>query len=179
MIMLFEGPDRCGKTTIAKAVSKATRIPYYKSSGERKAFASRDNGADWFKNTLIYSGQYFADYLEQVNPHLIIDRGYPSERVYSKFFGRETIEDVHKRLDAAYNRCNVRIIVCRRKSYKGIKDDIRPDIINSESLERLDALYDEFTRWTTCPVHTLWVDDRDLLRQTTEVIEFAWGVKAL
>ena len=39
-IIIFEGPDGCGKTNISTSLSKDIRVPYFKNKDEWKFFSS-------------------------------------------------------------------------------------------------------------------------------------------
>ena len=80
-IIIFEGPDGCGKTNISTALSEKIRVPYFKNKDEWKFFV--DNPS-YFVNALTYGDPYFLSYLEQTGASVIVDRWYPSEWVYSQ-----------------------------------------------------------------------------------------------
>ncbi|MBM3194159.1 MAG: hypothetical protein FJZ60_00160 [Chlamydiae bacterium] len=154
-----------GKTQIAKELSRQMNVPYFKNSGE---WSVQLKDTNYFKNLLVFGGTFLVDFIDQVRPDVILDRHYPSEWVYSKVFGRETDEEVLRKIDVKFAEAGGRIIICRRKSYKGIKDDLHDDV-DSKVLEQIDSVYGDFVRWTRCQVLTLWVDDQDLAREIEEV----------
>ena len=43
------------------------------------------------------------------------------------------------------------------------------EYLDSQALEGLDKIYEDFVNWTTCEVYTLWVDDENLEKQITEI----------
>ena len=50
-VIMLVGPDRCGKTEIAKELSKRTGIPRFKASTEHDTYL---NGLSGFLNQLLY-----------------------------------------------------------------------------------------------------------------------------
>jgi len=168
MLLVLEGCDRCGKTEIAKELSSQLCIPSFKNTGEWKTDLSDPS---YFKNLLLYGGTFLIDFILQTKPKAIFDRYYPSEWVYSRAFNRETDNEILGKIDEKFAEAGGKIIICRRKSYDGIQDDLHA-YVDSKVLERLDKLYDEFTNWTKCEVLTIWVDDEDLVREIKEIKEW-------
>jgi len=168
MMLSIEGPDMCGKSEIAKELSRRLQHTYYKNSGEWSADL---RSTEYFKNLLLYGGTLMTDLLCQIRPDVVLDRYYPSEFAYSKVFKRETDISVLERIDKKFAESGGRHIICRRKSYKGLKDDLH-DYVDSSLLEELDSAYEDFALRTNCPVLTLWVDDEDLEREMKDI--FLW-----
>lgn len=165
-IYIICGPDRSGKTEIAKELSKRSNIPYFKNTAEWEHSLDKDS---YFANSLRYAEPYFLSYLKQTEASVILDRGYPCEWVYSKAFGRETDDNVLDAIDRKFHELDAVIIICHRSTYKGIKDDRFPDKLGSEKLEEIDRLYDKFSAWTRCSVIRLLVDDEDLEREIKDI----------
>lgn len=168
MLIVFEGPDMTGKTQIAKAFAKAMRADYFKNTGE---WTTDLRSPEYFKNLLRFGGTFLLDFLSQVKTKTVFDRFYPSELAYANVFGRDTDRDIIRKMDEKFASIGGCIVVCRRKSYKGIKDDLH-DYVDSSVLERLDAEYATFAEQSKCPVHTLWVDDENLDREVMEVLDW-------
>jgi chloramphenicol 3-O-phosphotransferase len=172
MILVFEGPDMVGKTSIARALSAKTGTPYFKRSGETDAFARSPDPQTFFYNTLVYAGTFLADFLEQVRPAVIMDRSYPSERVYATVYGRETDEALHETLDQTYHRAGAGFVLCLRHSYEGLVDPDSGDRIRPDLMEVTHRLYEAWARWTRCPVLVLYTDDQDLPGQLAKIEQF-------
>lgn len=167
--MFFVGPDRTGKTNIARATAAALSVPYFKASSERDTFRSDRSR---FINQLRYADMRVADFITQTGVSVIFDRGYPCEFVYSAMTGRETDHEILRAEDDSYAAIGAVIVLCRRETYAGLADDI-DESIDSEKLAELDALYAAFARdFTKCSTLTLYVDDEDLERQVSDVKEF-------
>lgn len=165
-IVVFCGPDMTGKTQIAKKFSSITGIPYFKASSEHTTYL---NSKDRFVNQLRYADPRMTDFLGQTGYSAIFDRAWPCEFVYSSVFGRETDMKMLEEIDAAYAALGANIILTHRKSYEGIVDDIDPKI-NSEFLQKIDAKYSEFMKWTKCKKLRLQVDDENLSREINDIM---------
>ncbi len=173
-IVFFVGPDMCGKTEIAKALSRMTDIPYFKASSEHDAFlSSRVSKRELFLNQLRYADPRVMDLLKQTGQSVIFDRGYPCEYAYSKVFERETDTKMLKHLDEQWSTLDARIVLCYRSSYAGITDDLDPTV-KGEVLHKLHDAYADFASWTRCKLLRLNVDDEDLQREIDEVYHFIY-----
>ena len=60
-IIIFIGPDKSGKTTIAKALSILLKIPYFKNPNETDVFKTNYNSA------LLYEAKLMFAFLKQTN----------------------------------------------------------------------------------------------------------------
>ena len=168
LVLLCGGPDRCGKTNILRELEKRLSIPYYKAAGEHENFVSSQ---DKFVNELRYADPRVADILYQTGFSILIDRAYMCEWVYSQYFNRETDMKMLRIMDDAYLKLGAKIVICTRKSFVGIQDDLDPSL-NETALQKLSDLYMDFVRWTKCSTHVLYVDDEDLDREVSEIITF-------
>lgn len=164
-MIAMEGADRTGKSEISKELASRLGYAYFKNSGE---WTAELWSTEYFKNVLTYGATLQTDMLCQVRPNLVLDRYYPSEWVYSKVFKRESDEKILTRLDEKFAEAGGRIVICRRKSFDGINDDLHA-YVDTEVLKELDKKYEEFAAWTKCKVMTLWVDDENLDREISEI----------
>ena len=169
-IIAFVGPDMTGKSNIARALSNKLLIPVFKASSEHGTFLGDQKQ---FINDIRYADPRVVDLLKQVGFSVIFDRAYPCEKVYAEFFGRETDHDVLKFLDEEYAKLGTKIVICTRRSFEGIKDDLDPNL-DATALEKLSNLYEKFSLWTKCSVHTMYVDDENLSNQINEVCDFVF-----
>lgn len=167
--LIVDGPDRCGKSHIAHELSKQLVVPYFKHSAEHDMFK---NHPERFVNATKYGDSYFVDYLKQTGASVVLDRCYPSEYVYSRVFKRQIDMDALRYVDNKHAELGTSIILCRRHSYDNVYDDKYPDILGPHKLTLIDAYYNEFAAWSQCNVMTLWVDDENLDREITEILEF-------
>jgi thymidylate kinase len=168
-VIILEGPDGCGKTNIANALSKKLSIPVFKSAGEWKHFEELDEGT-WFLNTTKYSLPYLLEFIQQTNTSVILDRAYPSEYVYGPMCGRETDFNVLKSIDTMCKQMSVKIVLLHRSFYNNVIDQF--DIIDESFLNSVHNGYENFKSWTSCDVLSLNVDDENLDRELTEILDF-------
>jgi hypothetical protein len=171
-LIFFVGPDMCGKTEIAKAVSRELNVPYFKATSEHTSFlSSRVSKNDQFLNQLRFADPRILDILRQTGHSLVFDRGYPCEYAYSKVFNRETDTIMLQHIDEGYAALGAKIIFCHRSSYAGIIDDLDPTI-TEELLSKLHNTYYDFLQTTKCKALWLNVDDENLEREVNEIKAF-------
>jgi group I intron endonuclease len=168
VVLLCGGPDRCGKTTILREIERITGINYFKVSNEHENFLLSQ---DRFINEIRYAEPRFVDVLYQLCTSVLVDRAYMCEWVYAQYFKRETDLRMLRKLDYDYTKIGAKILICTRKSFVGICDDLDPTI-NEKALTYISELYHCFKNWSHGNVHILYVDDEDLDRQVKEVLEF-------
>lgn len=171
-IVVVVGPDMCGKTQIAQGITRATGIPYFKSSSEHDAYlSSKTTRRELFLNQLRYADPRVVDLLKQTGQSVVFDRGWPCEHAYSQVMNRETDDKMLWHLDEQWASLDARVVVCYRDSYLGIHDDL-DDTIDPSVLTRLDEAYRDFTFRTRCRTYRLNVDDEDLHREVGEALAF-------
>ena len=137
MVIIFDGPDNCGKTSIAQAFARFYGVPYFKHKTINKLN---------FKDTLIdhiseANEMYSLDLIKQTNTSVIIDRHYPSDFVYSRMF-RKRSEESLKKVDNFL--CTIKdhlIVICYKDDVK-LKDD---DFLTLEQQEKAKELFLEFS----------------------------------
>lgn len=168
-VIIFDGPDMCGKSNIARELSQRIGVPYFKASSEHETFLHRQSR---FIDQLEHADPRVLDFLKQTGHSVIFDRAYPSEWVYSKLLDRPTNMPVLHELDRGYAAIGAKLIVCVRSSYAGITDDIQPKF-TQEVLEKQDALYRQFAGgWTLLDNLVLDTSSEDLPAQITTIREF-------
>lgn len=175
LLLFFVGPDMCGKTQIAQEVSKVTGVPYFKATSEHTSFlSSRVSKNDQFLNQLRFADPRVYDLLRQTGHSVVFDRGFPCEYVYSKVLGRETDMVMLRHMDEAWASLDAVVIFCHRSSYKGIVDDLDPTV-KGDTLQQLHDVYEEFIEFTKCNWLRLNVDDEDLDREVTDILNYLQG----
>lgn len=160
------GPDMCGKTQIAKELSRRIGIPYFKPSDEKLTFL---NNQENFINHLRFSDPRMVDFLSQTGHRAIFDRGFPCEWVYSRYFDRKTDMDALRYIDSAHSKMGTLVVITHRSSYAGITDDLDSRIGSGELL-RLESLYREFCDWTGCETLFLNVDSENLDEEVETIV---------
>jgi len=169
-IIIIDGPEKVGKTTISRELSKRINIPYFKRSisgfTEKSLFLDKFS----FKEATKYDQTYIIDFLKQTNYSIIFDRCYPSEWVYSKVFGRERDEKILSLIDQEYSLLNTYILIFLRKIYK-----YNDDIIKIEKLPLIHKEYINFSQWTKCNTKIMYNDSEDLKFELDEILKFVGG----
>jgi len=161
-IIIYDGPDRVGKTEQAKELSRILGIPYFKNNDEHKYFLTDPS---YFLNAIRYVDTYFTSFLESTLTQVVLDRSWPSEWIYSQAFNRNTDLSVLRELDLRHAQLGTVIVIPQRTSYEGKLDQY--DSIN-EKINEINDLYTEFKKWTTCDVISINVDDENLQREMIE-----------
>jgi len=165
-IIIFDGPDGCGKTNMAMALATHTKIPYFKNNDEHKYFLSDPS---YFMHAVQYVDTYFTSYLESSGASIILDRAWPSEWIYSHVLKRKSDAQILAELDDRHSKLGTQIIIPYRTTYNNVLDDY--DSVN-ENLEKIHDRYMKFAKWTKCDVLLLNVDDEDLQREIKEILSF-------
>lgn len=168
MITILEGADMTGKSQIARELAKMLKLPCFKASTEKETFLSNQ---ERFINDLKYADTRMVDFLKQTQHGCVFDRAYPSEWVYSQYFNRPTDWEALTYVDREFASLDAHIVICKRKSYDGIVDNLNPKLKGKE-LVKLASLYERFALWTNCKVYKLYVDDEDLNREVKEVMKW-------
>jgi hypothetical protein len=168
IVLLCGGPDRCGKSNILHELERREKIPVFKASDEHENFLSSQ---DRFLMTLRFADFRMADLLYQTGLNVLVDRAYMCEWVYSQYFNRETDMIALRKLDNIYAKMGAKILICTRKSFFGIKDDLDPKL-DEIALRQISDLYMEFMKWTKCQTYVLYVDDENLEREVNEIKAF-------
>ena len=157
-IIIFDGPDGCGKTNIAQELSALSGITYFKNEDEHRYFRSDPS---YFINAIRYVDRYFTSYLEKSGSSIILDRAWPSEWIYSQAMDRETDMETLRELDIRHAKLGTTIIIPFRSDYSGV-DETYPEL--QSQLQNLDRLYRKFAEWSQCRTIMINVDDEDLKR---------------
>ena len=169
MKLAFIGPDMTGKSNIAAELSNRLGVPVFKNSGEWKTELNSEN---YFLNLLRYGGPFLMDFMKQTDVDVILDRFYPCELVYAEAFGRDTDKETILWMDKQFSEAGGKFIICLREDYSGLVDDVYPDDLPPEMLQRLDFLYRTFSDMTACDCLILHTDDRDIEKQIDSIIQF-------
>ena len=145
MIIIFEGVDKAGKTTLAKKISKEYNIKYFKSSHE--IFSGID-----LEESIKYDWLFMLDFLKQTDFNVIFDRSFISQFVYSLHYRYKNIEKHYNKLSDYFNvfakyiniLCSIPhiVIYCNRENYVVVKDE--KILLNSRVINSLKNEYNSF-----------------------------------
>jgi thymidylate kinase len=166
-VVIFDGPDGCGKTEMARELSRRLGIPTFKNPRESMFF---EDDPGYFTKAMKYGDPVLYEMIKQTGLSVILDRSYPSEWVYSQVFERTTDWRMLRVVDELAASVGALIVVPYRTDYTLTKDDFAA--ITREKLIRLHGLYEQFCDWTKCRVLRICVDSEDLEREMDEIMPF-------
>jgi len=165
MILIFEGADYTGKTSISKKLSTTLKIPYFKNTTELQFFNNEDiSKYRWLDQLYIY------EFLKQTKYSVIFDRAYPSDIVYSSLY-RKYDDDFFARLyniDELFSQINAQIILCYKDNFSNYFDVI----IEFENIERIQKAYFEFANQTKCKLLKLNTTNENIDDQIAAIIRW-------
>lgn len=168
-IIIFEGPDGCGKTNIAAALSRRLGIQVFKNDQEWSHFGAA-NASEYFRLTAQYSYPFALSLIRQTGLSVIFDRAHPSEWAYSRAFDRQRCDDLIAHGDELCAALGAKIIIPLRSDYSKVQDEYG---VMPEHLRNLDGLYREYAKSVTkCQTLLLNVDDENLDREISEIMNF-------
>jgi hypothetical protein len=142
--LLVVGPDRVGKTTLVRHLSRLTGIPSFKCPSEKQIFKDGGRSSLAFDYTLTH-------FMHQTGYRFISDRAYPCEWVYSRVFKRETDDRLLEMIDAAHANLNTKILYVHSMEEPQEEDDLVP----KEMYWDVSLQYQSFAGWTGCDVTTV------------------------
>jgi thymidylate kinase len=165
-VIIFDGPDGCGKTQMSQALANELEIPYFKNCDEHRYFLQDPS---YFLHAVRYVDTYFTSFLEQSGASVILDRAWPSEWIYGSVLGRKVDFEVLRELDSRHARLGTKIIVPVRSNYENSSDEY--EAIN-DNIEKIHERYLEFAEWSKCDVLVMNVDDENLERELSDIKQF-------
>lgn len=160
-IVIFEGADQSGKSTIAKALSEQLSIPVFK--------IERTN--TWWDPyiNLRYATEAVTQFIEQTNSSVILDRWMGSDFMYDKLFNRHSdrkkIFDIDKRL--AKRRALLVICYKQPKYYTDDKKD--GELFDTSAYTTMTKIYKKYATLTSCKVLLLDTSDQNLKEQLNKI----------
>lgn len=169
MKVAFIGPDMTGKSNIAAALSELTSLPVFKNSREWETKLASE---EYFLNLLRFGGPFLMDFMLQTQVSVILDRFYPCELAYAKAFGRETDMQAIEWMDEKFSEAEGKFILCLKKDYSTLIDDVYPDQLSGKKLKEIEKHYLDFLDMTKCDYLVLYTDDEDLQGQISKITRF-------
>lgn len=125
MILLFEGWEKVGKTTLALKCASDLNFQYFRST---KQISSGVN----LEQAIQYDWRFMLNFLSQVSIDACFDRSFISQYVYSYMFRKENIkkeytfkeyEDLFTNYTNKFLNLGGKIIYCYRQEYNDATDD--------------------------------------------------------
>jgi len=165
--VIFEGPDGCGKTHIAKAfVKRHVEFNYFKLKKD-KVYV-KDVSPDILKLGHELEAEFFISFVRQVKFNAAFDRNYPSEICYGRAF-RAIDEKYWRIVDLEHSKIGTKIILC-------IKNAKRKDtLFTRKQVEKVQKEYMRFAKETKCKILVLDTTDENLKEQLKKIDNFVYG----
>lgn len=162
MIIIFEGPDNSGKTTIAKATAEKLHIPYFKYS-----VINKKNFLLGSPDAILESSYYSLQLLAHAKTDIIIDRHYPSEYVYGQVVRKKRNLKMLKEIDKKMAEIKGHLIVICYKNKDNFKED---DFVHKKYYKALKNEYVKFAnKFTIANTLLLETSDEDLNSQLAKI----------
>lgn len=161
-IIILEGLDMVGKTTIAQKLSEDIHVPLFKEIRNER----------WYDHVidLLYAEESRIQMLEQVGFNIIFDRSFPSEYSYAHAHGRKTIDERIWELDERYAKLGTKIIYLYKPIISLEKD--KTNLINRDDYKKVADWYEDFFKKTKCDTMFLDTSDHNLDNQITKIKKF-------
>lgn len=156
-IIIFEGHDMSGKTTIAKALANQTGLPYFKIERDNKWWDPDTN--------LKYTTEEISKFLAKTNMRVILDRWVPSDYVYSKLFNRHIDFDRIFKIDKILAKTKTLIVLCYKDKYAFQIDEKDKDLVGPDVYNKMTNLYFEYAKKSECNIFKLNTSDENLTKQ--------------
>jgi thymidylate kinase len=165
-IIIFEGHDKSGKSTIAKALSAELDIPIFKVQRNKYWWDPMIN--------LNYLTEGVTQFIEQMGPSVILDRWIGSDYMYSKLFDRDIsyrkIWDIDERL----SKLNTLVVICYKNKEAYIPDHEDKDFVDETRYTEMTSLINEYSQQSKCRCIHLNTSDENLEAQLNKIIENIW-----
>ena len=160
--IIFAGPDNSGKTSIAKELSSAIGVPYFKDDNYKE-----QNFGSW--NYSYLTCKMELDFIRQTKIDIILDRFIaPCEYAYGNVLRFPVSFDRLKYFDDKLSEMGFVIIYCFKTDYGDFKDEK----IQLHQIEKIHEKYLEYLYQTKCKYLMLDTTDEDLDSQLTLIKTF-------
>lgn len=161
-IIIFEGVDMCGKSTIAKALSKQIDVPIFKM-----------NVSKHFWDFLIhqrYAGEAITQLLEQTKASVILDRSFLSDYMYAMLFNRAYDLKKHVETDQRFAKMGAVIVYCYKDEEFFQHDEEDKDFVSVKDYKEMQNYYNVILERSACKVIKLNTSDENLHNQLATIM---------
>lgn len=171
-IIIFEGLDGTGKTTIAKELSKTLDIQYFKNPMHDLDTTPEKYHKDinYFKLLTNFQAPLILSFLSQcsfVNYGIILDRFTPSEFAYGLSLRNSTSVDIIWAIDKKLAELGAKIIYCTKWDILKIKNNF-----SYENSIKLKTYYQIYKSKTQIPWLELDTTSENISYQISEIVHF-------
>jgi thymidylate kinase len=159
-VIILEGHDKSGKSTIAKALSAELNIPIFKAKREKYWWDPMVN--------ILYFVEGIMQFIEQSGTSVILDRWVPSDFVYSTLFKRDISFTKIWDIDSRLADLDALLVVCYKTKEAFVEDEEDADFITMADYDKMTDLYREYCTLTNMN-KVLFIDTSD--KNITEQIK--------
>jgi thymidylate kinase len=164
-IIIFEGTDHCGKTSIAKAFCERNpSFKYFKVKQEQLHIEKVD--PEILKQSHLMQLNFFYEFARQIDFNVVMDRFFPSEFVYGKLF-RDIDETEIMKFDELFASIGTVIIIVEKAD-----DKLEDRLWTKAQLLAIKERYSKFVDESKCRVLYLNTDSEDLEWELNEIHDF-------
>lgn len=161
-VIIFEGHDRAGKSTIAKALSEKMQIPVFKVSRDKRWWDPEVN--------LKYLTEGITQFIEKTGVSVILDRWIGSDYMYSKLFNRDISYEKIFELDSRLSLLNTLFVVCYKDAEAHIPDTEDADYVDMSQYATMTANMIEFSNKSKCNFIFINTSDANLEEQVKKIL---------
>lgn len=162
-VIILEGADRSGKTSISIELSRQLEIPRFKVQRNKYFW-------DVFCN-INYLDEGVMQCIEQTGASIIFDRWIPSDYAYSKLFDRDISYRKIWEIDERLARLGAALIICHKQPEHFIADEEDKDFVNPSMYAKMFELYQEYSKQSKIKnIVFLDTSDENLQKQVLTII---------
>lgn len=170
-VLIFEGHDRSGKTTIANRLAERFDTEVFTTNSkecftDKGAFGKDSSGIALFN---YHIASYCSSLIEHkvLNKPIIIYRSFLSEMVYSKLLGRKTFEVINIATDIMYSRINATVILCKNN-----RESFNDELLDDKLIKKSVKLYDELKFDLSCDVLEIDTSEHNVELYVDNIISY-------
>lgn len=163
-LIIFEGADNTGKSTIGKELAISLGIDYFKMKRDTVYVHQQDPRMIEASN--FFQIEWFYSFATQVNFQTVLDRFYHSELVYGELF-RKINKDAILKYDELFSKLDTHLITCIKEP-----ENLDDELWDQETLKRIQNKFIEVHNLSKCHKLLLDTTDEDLSRQINKIKTF-------
>lgn len=156
-IVIFEGHDKAGKTTIANALAKELDLTVFK--------VTRDK---YFWDPVsyqTYATEAITQIIEKTGLSVILDRSFASDHMYSKLFKRPYNYSKGYETADRFGKLDALIVLCYKDKISYLDDPEDAAFISTADYDKMTEIYLEFLGEIDCRYIIINTSDHDLDKQ--------------
>lgn len=166
-VIIIEGHDRSGKTTVADLVAKHFNTEVFMTNS-RECFADLKSDS----SNLAKFNYFLALYIsklndsQSINKPIIIYRSFLSEMVYSDLFNRQTDTFYNVMTDAIFHELEAKVFLLKNTKTDKYNDDMTSD----EDIKKSIELFDYYRDAIQCDIIEIETHGHDAIEYASKII---------